>query len=70
MGPSRMQDPSNITLKEYLALKEEVDMLYAKMMEMHFQNKRDAAYANIRAAYMEKRNLLQQVLAQHPEFGN
>ncbi len=60
--------PKNITHNQYLALKKEVDDLYTKMMEMHFQNKRDASYANTRSAYMEKRNLLQQVLALYPQY--
>lgn len=60
--------PSNISFEAYLALKNEVNDLYEKMMKMHFENRRDSAYANARAAYMEKKNLLQQAQSLHPEY--
>ncbi len=61
-------DVQNIDLKRYLMLKQEVNDLYNVMMQMHMLQQRDAAYANARAAYMEKRNILQRALEAHPEF--
>jgi ABC-type transporter lipoprotein component MlaA len=61
-------DINNISLEQYLQLKKQVDNLYNNMMELHALRKRDANYANARSAYMEKRNILQQVLEAHPEY--
>ncbi|MBS0286657.1 MAG: hypothetical protein JSR17_05135 [Proteobacteria bacterium] len=59
---------NNISKEDYLQLKKEVTELYNAMMQMHAQKRRDAVYANARAAYMEKRNLLLAVLEAHPEY--
>jgi hypothetical protein len=58
----------NMTLAQYLHLKKQVNELYEIMMEMHAQKRRDAIYANARAAYMEKKNLLQQAMELYPEY--
>lgn len=63
-----MINPEKVTFKEYMQLATEVETLYEAMMKLHYEKVRDAAYANARAAYMEKRNLLQQVAQAHPEY--
>lgn len=56
--------------EEFLQLKKEVNALYEIMMQMHQAKRRDVIYANARAAYMEKNNLLQQALEEHPEYND
>lgn len=57
-----------MSIEQYVQLKKEVQVLYNTMMQMHADKRRDALYANARTAYMEKRNLLLEVLAAHPEY--
>lgn len=52
----------------YARLKSEVNELYEKMMDMHTARRRDAVYANLRKAYMEKSHELQRFIENHPKF--
>lgn len=56
------------SFEEYIRLKKEVDTLYDAMMALHAKKARGFEYANARADYMAKKNLLQEVLEAHPEY--